>query len=65
MQAGKCRQYFRVKFFGTIRADTVADVGLGVFVNIDVDLLPIPAVVADFFTEGAQGQDAPQGADLV
>ena len=50
--------------FHAFGADAVADVDAGVLVEVDVDLLPVALVIADFLAEGAQRQDFSQRPDF-
>ncbi len=53
-----------VKFFHAFRTDRMAELGFRVFLNIVLDLNPIPFIVADFFARGADGQKSSKGLDF-
>jgi hypothetical protein len=42
----------------------MAELGFRVFLNIVLDLNPIPFIVADFFARGADGQKSSKGLDF-
>jgi hypothetical protein len=60
---GQCN--IRVKFSDTVRADSVAELILGVVTNIALNLIPIAFVVPDVLAIGANRQQAAQLFDVV
>jgi len=49
----ECAILVGIVLFHAFGADAVADVDAGVLVEVDVDLLPVALVIADFLAEGA------------
>lgn len=48
-----CFKLFRVMGFCALRANAMADIGVIIFMYVDIDLLPVALVVPDFFTKQA------------
>lgn len=55
----------RSRKFHAFRAEAVAEFGLAVVADIDLDLLPVSAIIPDILAAGANGRDEAQGLDLL
>ena len=54
----------RVKFSCAIGAHAMAEIRFGVIPNIDFELIPVAAVIADFLACGADGEKSIEDFDL-
>ena len=55
---------FRIELVETVGADPVADFGVRVFLDVRLDLTPIPVVIANILAARAERQQAAEGLDL-
>src|SRR5205807_1234393 len=54
-----------VELHAAVRADAVAEIGLGVRPKVRLQVLPVARVVADLLAVGADWDQPPQGLDLL
>jgi hypothetical protein len=56
---------FGIIFIQAVRADAMGKIGVGMRLNIAFNVISVAFIVADFFTMGADRQEAAERLDLV
>src|SRR5436309_8632928 len=56
---------FWIKALETFRANAMSKISIRMFLDISLDLLPIPVIIPDLFAGGANGQQTAEGLDLL
>ncbi len=53
-----------IKIFHTLRADAVGKGSIRIFSDVSFNLFPVPAIIANLFTGGTNGQQSAQSFNL-